>query len=113
MLTSKEQEKVIFTGDDHFDEILRICIQILSTKGNDYSIGSIDRLHNFRTCSNFMGITPKEALGVYLYKHIAAIYTYIKNDGQSESEPIETRIADVINYMLLLYKMVKEEKVPF
>lgn len=96
------------TCDPDFDAMLQKCIKILEVKGRDYTIGNDDRLHNFRTCGTFTGLSPKEVLGVYLYKHVAAIYAYINN--KTESEPIEERIADVINYMLLLYKMVREQK---
>ena len=39
-----------------------------------------------------------------------AFLTFIKSDGQAESEPIRGRIVDVINYMLLFWLMVSEEK---
>lgn len=98
------------TGDPDFDEILDKCCEILGVKGADYTIGNKDRLHNFRTVANFCDLTPMQSLGVYFYKHVSAIFAFIKNGGQKESEPIEGRIADVINYMLLFYKMVKEQR---
>lgn len=99
-----------FTGDDDFDALLARCVDILRVKGDDYTVGTGDRLHNFRTVSQFTGQTPKQVLGTYLYKHISALYAYIKNDGQVESEPIEGRLADIVNYVLLFSKMVAEEK---
>jgi hypothetical protein len=36
--------------------------------------------------------------------------TFIKEGGQSESEPIEGRIKDQIVYLLLFYRMVQEKK---
>ena len=100
------------TGDQDFDEILQCCVKTLRIKGDDYTVGNAeaDRLHNFKTVANFTGLSPKEALGVYFYKHVAAIFAYIKKDGQAESEPIEGRIVDVINYMLLFAKLIREEK---
>lgn len=97
-----------FTGDQDFDEMLRKCNEILGVKGNDYTIGNVDRLHNFKTVAGFVGLDPMQVLGVYFYKHVAAIFAYIKSGGKSQSEPISGRIADCINYMLLFYKMVKE-----
>lgn len=98
------------TGDNDFDELLASCVETLKVKGDDYTMGSEDRLHNFKTVGGFCGLTPKEVLGVYFYKHVSAIFSYIKKDGQSESEPIEGRIMDSINYLLLFYKMIKEEE---
>ena len=99
-----------FTGDADFDRTLAACVEILEVKGADYTVGSTDRLANFRKVAEFTGMTQEQVLGTYLYKHVAAIFAYIKNGGQSESEPIEGRISDVINYMLLFGKMVAESK---
>lgn len=93
------------TGDSDYDSMIGSCIDILKVKGPDYTKGSPDPLHNFKECAKFTGLTPQQVLGVYLHKHISAIYAHINN--QTESEPIEGRIADVINYMLLYTKMVR------
>ena len=98
------------TGDEDFDELIMKCVEILKVKGADYTIGTGDRLHNFKTVAEFTGMTPEQTLGVYLYKHISAIFAFIKKGGATESEPIEGRIADVVNYMLLFHKMVQERK---
>lgn len=95
------------TGDRDFDDMLSKCVETLKVKGADYTIGMSDRLHNFRTAAEFTGLTKEQVLGTYLYKHVAAIFAYIK--GKTESEPIEGRICDVINYMLLFAKMVREQ----
>jgi hypothetical protein len=98
------------TGDKDFDATLTECFRVLGAKGADYTVGSKDRLANFRTGAEFFGISPEQVLGVYLHKHVAAVFSYIKTGGQSESEPIEGRITDVINYCLLLSKLVAEKK---
>lgn len=100
--------KPTLTGDADFDDILWKCIDILKVKGDDYTIGTGDRLHNFKTVAEFTSLTPEKTLGVYFYKHVSAIFAFIK--GGKESEPIEGRIADIINYMLLFYKMVLERR---
>lgn len=102
--------ELTLTGDKDFDEILNKCISILSVKGKDYTIGNDDKLHNFKTAGEFNELSQMQVLGVYFYKHVSAIFAYIKANGQTESEPIEGRIADVINYMLLFYKMVNTQK---
>src|SRR3989344_1084174 len=38
------------------------------------------------------------------------VCAFIKSGGQSESEPIEGRIADVINYCLLLWHMIETKR---
>lgn len=101
---------VVLTKDEDFDSVIKECIKVLAVKGDDYTIGTGDRLHNFKSVAEFTGMTPEQVLGVYFYKHVSAIFAYIKNGKQSESEPIEGRITDVINYMLLFNKMVQERK---
>lgn len=102
-----------FMGVPAFDEMLAKCRDILGLKGPDYTVGHTeDRLHNFRACSNFLGCSMEQVLAVFAYKHMAAIFAFIRAGGQSESEPIEGRIADVINYMLLFYAILKEKRGP-
>ncbi len=103
-------EKLNLTGDIDFDKMIKSCVDILKVKGKDYTIGTQDRLYNFKTVAQFTGLTPEAVLGVYFYKHVSAVFSFIKSGGQSESEPIEGRIADCINYMLLFQKMVQERK---
>jgi hypothetical protein len=98
------------TGDLDMDAILLRSLDVLVVKGADYTIGTGDRLHNFKTSGEFNGITPARALNVLLYKHYASVSSYVKSEGQSESEPIEERLVDVINYCLLLGKLVAEAK---
>jgi hypothetical protein len=98
------------TGDADFDEIINRCIEVLESKGRDYTIGNENRLHNFDTTSEVIEMPPMKVLFVFLYKPIAAIFAYIKNNGQHESEPIRERIVDVINYLLLLWKMIQRNK---
>jgi hypothetical protein len=99
-----------FTGDKDFDAILRTCLEVLKVKGRDYTIGSADRLQNFKDVGNMVNEPPMKVLATYLWKHVAAVFSYIKSGGQNESEPIELRIVDCINYLLLLGKMVRENE---
>lgn len=109
-VTRKRLERENLTGDPDFDEVIKSCAKILEVKGEDYTIGTGDRLHNFKTVGEFTGMTPEQTLGVYFYKHVSAIFSYIKKGGKSESEPIEGRIADCVNYLLLFQKMVNARK---
>lgn len=98
------------TGDLDMDAILLRSLDVLVVKGTDYTIGTGDRLHNFKMAGEFNGITPARALNIYLYKHYSAVSSFVKSEGQSESEPIVERLVDVINYCLLLGKLVAEAK---
>ena len=98
------------TGDSDFDAALNQCFKVLDVKGKDYTVGSKDRLANFNRAAELLGMQPEQVLAVYWYKHVVAILNYIRTGGQSESEPIEGRIVDNIDYMLLFWKMVAEKK---
>lgn len=96
--------------DPDFNDILAKCKATLVAKGRDYTMGSDTRLHNFNTVGEFVEIPRMKALAVYWYKHVTAVFSYIKTGGQSESEPIAERIVDNINYLLLLHKMICEDR---
>lgn len=97
------------SADPDFRACLEACDKILPTKGHDYTQGKKDRLANFYEAAAFLGQSPFQVWGTYFYKHLTAIFSFAKH-GRVESEPIEGRIHDAINYLLLAYKMVKREK---
>jgi hypothetical protein len=96
-------------NDPDFKSAMEQCDKILTVKGADYTQKQPDRLANFKEAALFLGQNKFQVLGVYLYKHLTAVFSFLKH-GQVESEPIEGRIFDCINYFLLLYKMVQEQK---
>lgn len=91
------------------DEIFDKCQKLTKKKGEDYTKGNIDVLSNFKE-GDFLGLNPYQTLGVYMKKHIDAIYNYIKTAGEHESEPIDTRIQDAINYLIFLKALIEDEK---
>lgn len=66
-------------------------------------------LWNFDNISNNLGIKPIEVLSVYLSKHISSLFSYFKTK-KTYSEPIEERIKDIINYLLLMVAMIERDK---
>ena len=95
--------------NDHFIETVMACWKIYDVKGNDYTRGKgdLDRTDNFKMAAENNGITPLQAWGVYFYKHVSAVWRFLK-DAKVESEPIEGRIHEVINYSILLLLLAKE-----
>ena len=89
--------------NEHFRSVVEACWKIYDQKGIDYTRGKgdEDRLDNFRRAAENNGVTFIQAWGVYFYKHISAVWKFAK-DGKVESEPIEGRLYDVINYSILL-----------
>lgn len=100
-----------YTGHRDVDVFLHDTLEIMRKKGHDYRQGNdADLLHNFRTVAKTVDEPMMKVWFTYFYKHYAALATYIKNDGQSESEPIEGRISDLIVYLLLFHEMVQQNK---
>ena len=85
------------------------CFSLLQTKGTEYSRGEEDVNSNFKRLSEELGIESKQVLYIYLKKHLDAISYYIKTN-EVKSEPIEGRIADAINYLLILASLISEEQ---
>ena len=73
-----------------------------------YTHHSEDVLANFKIISITSGMTPLQVLNVYKAKHDIALSTYINT--QLEAEPVETRIADLMNYLELAYALICEIK---
>ena len=91
-------------------------LELTRSKGADYA-SDVDRLSNFKLNAERMGLTEYQIWGVYANKHWDAINAFIRNDGQLESEPIESRVHDIIVYSFLLLGLIedrkKSEEIPF
>ena len=99
-----------YTDYKDIDLFLDECLETMRTKGHDYREGSKDLTANFKKTGADADVDPMKVWYIFAQKHWSAIKTFIKEDGQSESEPIEGRIKDMIVYSLLLYRLVKEHK---
>jgi len=75
-------------------------MDILDTKGVDYTLDVGDRLSNFRQGAEALGVSPLHVWGVLMNKHYTAVMNYVKR-GQVESEPIRGRFLDLANYSIL------------
>src|SRR2546428_3074832 len=87
-------------------EQFKACGDLLIHKGADYSDGG-GRLSNFKVNAARLDMTPVQVWAIYFIKHINAIETFVKK-GKLSSEPIESRIDEAINYLILLRALVKE-----
>lgn len=91
---------------------------IMKSKGREYA-GNDDRLANFKRGAANVGVNPETVLFIYLSKHWDSISTFIKDlekekrfDAVSNglSEPIQERLKDALNYILLLNGLLVERK---
>lgn len=96
---------------DVTNEILGKCIAVIAAKGRDYS-GESDSLANFKRNAERIGLTKYQIWATYFNKHIDAVNNSIKaapEFPQVESEPIEERVVDIINYALILAALIRED----
>ena len=84
---------------------------LLNVKGGEYA-GSVDRLANFKRGAALTGTTPLQCALIYFAKHYDALATYIRDEASGvarpRSEPIDGRIADLMNYCLLIKALIHE-----
>src|SRR4051794_31393135 len=91
--------------DIHWETIKSIN----QTKGRDYA-GSEDALSNFKRTAEQTGLTPYQVWGVLTNKHWDAVQSFVRNNGQLESEPIEGRLHDLIVYCFLMLGLIEDQK---
>lgn len=87
------------------------CAKLLMAKGKDYA-GDQDALSNFKGVARRLGLSKYQVWGVYFLKHIMSITNSIianPKNPQVESEPLESRITDAINYLVLFEALLKEK----
>lgn len=86
------------------------CGEMLGMKGADYTDGK-DRLYNFKSVGGLCNTPALMVWLIYFLKHIYAIISFCVK-GKVESEPIQGRITDAINYLVLLEGLVEEQTPP-
>lgn len=96
---------------DLINETFTTIKDLADTKGKEYTVGSADRLENFKGEATNCGITAYQIWSVYASKHYRSIQSYIRSGGKVFStEPIEGRIDDLILYLLLLKGLIEDHQ---
>ena len=97
-------------GELPWQDLLDTASSLMAAKGRDYRAGDPDLLANFKREAVRAGVTPLQVWLIYINKHHSAICSYVRSGGQNESEPIEGRFADMLNYLYLGWLLVKENE---
>lgn len=104
----------VFTGDPEIDDMMQKVVSTIGTKGAEYTIGSVDRLANFRRASDRAKLRGKpiemeDVWYIFFDKHFSAVDSYFKNGNKVISnEHISGRVMDCIVYFFLLHKIICE-----
>lgn len=94
------------------EELFEECKTILDGKGIAYS-GPEDVNDNFKRNAKLLGMSKYQVLSVYMNKHLDSIHNAIKENPYNpveKTEGMRGRIADAINYLVILEAMLKEDK---
>ena len=98
-----------------YDQIVQETIEnikeLSSLKGGEYA-GDNDRLANFRSIAQALGLNMEQVWAVYAAKHWDAIMQYVKDLGEGKTrerlESIAGRADDLIVYLILFKAMFIE-----
>jgi hypothetical protein len=88
-----------------------LCDGIGKAKGQDYA-KELDVLSSFKECAALSGMSKYQAWLVYVAKHFSAVTNAITrnpNAPEVKSEPLQGRLADLVNYAHLLNAMLVED----
>lgn len=91
------------------DDLLKKSLEILFRKGKDYNI-SEDVFLAFKNAAEILMLTPERICLTYLFKHLDKIVRLVSYEQTAEGEPIQETILDSINYLILLYGMIDEQR---
>jgi len=96
--------------NEEFNKILERRIEqiksTLSDKAKMYAIG--DRLYNFKRSAEILRCSPHKALLGMFIKHLVSIIDLIEKSYTANSELIDEKIGDGINYLILLEAIFRE-----
>lgn len=100
-MTFKEREEKIL-------ELLDYAEKIRYTKGLEYTDG--DDVNAVFSQSNDLGINELQTVGILMDKHYKSVRSFIASGETKSEEPIKARIADLVNYLLILHSLIPNEK---
>ena len=96
-----------------FNSLLKIKHEeeenLLSFKGQEYTIGDSDRLIAFKEIAKQIGITPKQVCMVFMTKHFFSLCNYVSGQASPTTEQLSDRVTDLRNYALFLEALDEDE----
>ncbi|MCP4127754.1 MAG: hypothetical protein GY753_11905 [Gammaproteobacteria bacterium] len=82
--------------------------KVLGTKAGEYAHGG-DRLHNFKVAAAVNDVPPEQALWGMATKHLVSVMDLVAGRLVARPEMVDEKIGDMINYLILLEAILKEE----
>lgn len=81
----------------------------LTKKGEEYNLEA-DRLGFFKRAAALAGVTPIQALYGFALKHFVSVNDMAMDGKKHKIAAWEEKAVDIINYMILLLALAKEEE---
>ena len=93
------------------NKFLTETLELSDIKRIEYTEGNqdIDVHTNFRRIGDELNMNPVKVLAVYLIKHIKSLMTFFKLGQTFSNETLESRVSDIINYLILLLSYLHYE----
>jgi hypothetical protein len=95
------------------EAFIKKTFDLSDAKRIEYTEGNqdLDVHTNFRRIGEDLGLSPIKILAVYLLKHIKSLMTFFKLGQTFSNESLESRVSDIINYLILLLSYLHYENV--
>ena len=95
------------------EAFIKKTFDLSDAKRIEYTEGNqdLDVHTNFRRIGEDLGLSPVKILAVYLLKHIKSLMTFFKLGQTFSNESLESRVSDIINYLILLLSYLHYENV--
>jgi len=93
-------------------DFINRCFALSDAKRIEYTENNqkLDVHTNFRRIGNELSVNPVKVMGVYLLKHVKSLITFFKMGKTFSNETLESRIMDIINYLILLISYLHYEE---
>ena len=93
------------------EQFIKKTFDLSDTKRIEYTEGNqdLDVHTNFRRIGSELNMNPVKVLAVYLIKHIKSLMTFFKLGQTFSNETLESRVSDIINYLILLLSYLHYE----
>lgn len=94
------------------DKIIKRTTNVLASKSSEYASDK-DKFYNFKRASVIANESPERALWGMALKHLVSIIDIVEKIDKDKQYPdkdkLEEKICDMINYLILLEGLIKEE----
>ncbi len=91
------------------DAFIEEALDISDSKSIEYTISNEDKHYNFKHVADRLGISPSQAMMVYVLKHVDAICNDAKTGKQVSDETVRSRCQDIMNYSILYASLHAEQ----